>query len=102
MTYKPETPFDSIDGSHEYVALLAQTIEEVRLDVEDQIARAVEEKKVHRKEALQLVSHNLTQLSKHMTSSRRILNDQRFLRRVVLQDFPLDLSRLPSFSRICR
>ena len=86
MSYKSETPFDSIESSHEYVALLAETIEEVRVDVETEIARAMEEKEVRRKEALQLVSHNLTKLSMHMTSSRRILNDLRTLRRLLLAE----------------
>ncbi len=34
MSYKPSTPFDSIENSHEYVTLLAETIQEVRLDVD--------------------------------------------------------------------
>ena len=86
MSHKAETPFDSIEGSHEYVALLAETIEEVRLDVEAEIARATGEREVRRKEALQLVSHNLTRLSMHLTSSRRILNDLRTLRRLLLDE----------------
>ena len=28
MSYDPETPFDSIEGSQEYVSLLAEAIEE--------------------------------------------------------------------------
>jgi hypothetical protein len=28
MSHKSETPFDNIESSHEYVALLAETIEE--------------------------------------------------------------------------
>ena len=86
MSYKSETPFDSIESSHEYVALLAETIEDVRRNVETEIARAIAEKGDRRKEALQLVSHNLTKLSLHMTSSRRILNDLRTLRRLLLAE----------------
>ena len=50
MTYKTETPFDGIESSHEYVALLADTIE--RLDtvadmraLSAQLAPAVEQRK---------------------------------------------------------
>ena len=83
MSHKSETPFDNIESSHEYVALLAETIEESRLDVEAQIVLALAENAKRRKEALQLVSHKLTKLSMHMTASRRILNDLRSLRRLL-------------------
>jgi hypothetical protein len=81
---KEETPFDSIDGSYEYIALLAEMIEEVRQDVDSEIAFATSENAQRRKEALQLVCYNLTKLSGHMTSSRRILNDLRTLRRLLI------------------
>jgi hypothetical protein len=38
VSYDPETPFDSIEGSQEYVALLAEAIEEARQDVDADIA----------------------------------------------------------------
>ena len=84
MSYKPETPFDSIEGSHEYVALLAATIEEVRVEIDSEIAFSTSDEAARRREALELVSYKLTRLSAHMTSSRRILNDLRMLRRVLL------------------
>ncbi|HEX2770023.1 MAG TPA: hypothetical protein VHN12_12155 [Geobacteraceae bacterium] len=84
MSHKSETPFDNIESSHEYVALLAETIEETRLDVEAQIVLAIAENATRRKEALQLVSHNLAKLSLHMTASCRILNDLRTLRCLLL------------------
>jgi hypothetical protein len=84
MSYKPETPFDSIDSSHEYVALLLETIQEVQKDVEAEIELAIQQNAPRRKEALQLVCYNLTRLTSHMTSSRRILNDLRSLRRLLV------------------
>ena len=39
-----------------------------------------------RKEALLLVSYNLAKLNLHITSSRRILNDLRSLRRLLLAE----------------
>jgi hypothetical protein len=86
MSHKSEKPFDSIESSYEYVALLAETIEESRLDVEAQIALAMEENAKRLKEALQLVSYNLTKLSMHIAASRRILNDLRTLRRLLLDE----------------
>ena len=84
MSNDSTTPFDSIESSHEYVALLAEMIEESRRDVEAEIALANHENADRRKEALQLVSYSLAKLSIHMSSSRRILNDLRTLRRLLL------------------
>ncbi len=86
MSYDPETPFDSIEGSHEYVSLLAEAIEEARTDVDADIAAAIREGAERRKEALQLVSYNLAKLTLHITTSRRILNDLRTLRRLLLAE----------------
>ena len=86
MSCNGETPFDSIEGSHEYVSLLAEAIEEARKDVDADIALAVGEGAERRKEALQLVNYNLAKLSLHITTSRRILNDLRTLRRLLLAE----------------
>jgi hypothetical protein len=43
MEYQAETPFDSIEGSHEYVALLAEALDEARRDVEAEVALAERE-----------------------------------------------------------
>ena len=81
-----ETPFDSIEGSHEYVALLADAIAEACRDVAAEIALAVADGAERRKEALQLVAYKLAKLNLHMTTSRRILNDLRTLRRLLLAE----------------
>ncbi len=83
---RAETPFDSIEGSHEYVALLAEAIEEARSEVESEIAAAEGDGAERRKEALLLVSYNLAKLNLHITTSRRILNDLRTLRRLLLAE----------------
>jgi hypothetical protein len=86
MSYDPETPFDSIEGSQEYVALLAEAIEEARKDVDADTAAALAEGADRRVEALQLVGYNLAKLTLHITTSRRILNDLRTLRRLLLAE----------------
>lgn len=86
VSYKPETPFDDIEGSHEYVRLLAEAVDEARRDVEAEIAAAEQDRADRRKEALLLVSYNLAKLNLHITSSRRILNDLRSLRRLLLAE----------------
>ena len=86
MDYQAETPFDSIEGSHEYVALLAEALDEARRDVESEIAVADRDGAERRKQALLLVSYNLAKLNLHITTSRRILNDLRSLRRLLLAE----------------
>src|SRR5579862_8742559 len=86
VSYDPETPFDSIEGSQEYVSLLAEAIEEARKEVDADIAVATGEGADRRAEALQLVSYNLAKLTLHITTSRRILNDLRTLRRLLLAE----------------
>jgi hypothetical protein len=81
-----ETPFDSIESSHQYVALLALAIEEAKRDVQGDIALAMADGADRRREALQLVLYNLTKLESHMSASRRILNDLRTLRRLLLDE----------------
>ena len=81
-----ETPFDNIEGSHEYVALLAEAIEEARREIEAEIALAEREEAERRKEALLLVAYNLGKLDLHIRTSRRILNDLRTLRRLLLDE----------------
>ena len=83
---KAETPFDNIEGSHEYVRMLAEAVDEARRDVEQEIATAEQDSADRRKEALLLVSYNLAKLNLHITSSRRILNDLRSLRRLLLAE----------------
>ena len=54
--------------------------------MEAEIALALAEGADRRKEALQLVAYNLAKLNLHMTTSRRILNDLRTLRRLLLAE----------------
>lgn len=86
MSNPAETPFDSIEGSHEYVAMLAESLEEARRDVEAEVATADHDRAERRKQALLLVSYNLAKLNLHITTSRRILNDLRSLRRLLLAE----------------
>jgi hypothetical protein len=90
MTYRPETPFDSIESAKQFVELLIEAIEESRRDVEADIALAKGKRSGRSKKALQLVSTNLGKLSQHMTTSRRILNHLETLRRLLLQERRLD------------
>ena len=87
MRQRPETPFDNIESSHEYVTLLAEAVEAAIGEVEADLALAASDGADKRRlEALQLVLFNLSKLRGHMSSSRRILNDLRTLRRLLLRE----------------
>ena len=86
MSEESETPFDSIEGSYQYVDMLSEAIVEARRDVEAEVALAEKENADRRKQGLLLVSYNLAKLEGHITTSRRLLNDLRTLRRVLLSE----------------
>ena len=86
MSYSSETPFDNIESSHEYITLLSEAIAVALAEVEEDIALAGADGADRRKEALQLVLFNMNKLKAHMTSSGRILNDLRTLRRLLLEE----------------
>jgi phospholipid N-methyltransferase len=86
LSFKPETPFDNIESAQQFVELLIEAIEESRADVNADITQVESTLSERQKEALHLVSSTLTRLSDHMTASRRILNDLRTLRRMLLEE----------------
>jgi hypothetical protein len=87
MPYKPETPFDSIEGALEYVSLLVESVQEAREDIAAELGEARREPDgARRADALQLVAYKLDRLSEHARVSRRLLNDLRTLRRLLLDE----------------
>lgn len=84
MTDDPSTPFESLESAHQYIALLCEALKGARADVEQDIASAAEGGAARRLEALQLVSYKLDRLEGHLESSRRLLNDLRLLKRVLV------------------
>jgi hypothetical protein len=87
MPYKAETPFDSIEGALEYVSLLVESVEEAREDIAAELEEARREPDARRRaDALQLVAYKLDRLAEHARSSRRLLNDLRTLRRLLLDE----------------
>jgi hypothetical protein len=82
----PLTPFDTIESAQDYIDLLLEAIEETRRDVGAEIRLSGGPGGERRAQALQLVALNLNKLSSHVTKSRRILNDLRTLRRLLLEE----------------
>jgi hypothetical protein len=82
----PETPFDNVDGAHEYVGLLLESVRQARAEVVQDLAEAQAPEAARRREALQLVAWKLERLETQLRASRRLLNDLRRLRRLLLGD----------------
>ena len=86
MAYRPETPFDSIESAQEYLALLAEVIAETREEVEADAALLTVPGVARRRDVMLLVGYKLERLDSHVAVSRRLLNDLRLLRRLLLSE----------------
>ena len=84
MGNNDRTPFDSIEGSLEYMGMLREAVRASKTAVDADAAVATSEGATRRIEALQLVAYKLDRLAWHIDGSRRILNDLRTLRRLLL------------------
>jgi hypothetical protein len=78
------TPFDSIEGTLEYIDLLRETIQTTIGEMQKEIVRAKSERAERRLQALHLVTYKLEQLGRHTDASHRLLGDLRTLRRLLL------------------
>jgi hypothetical protein len=85
LSIRPESPFDSVEGAHEYVRLLLEAILEAKKDLATDIGTA-EANPDRRLEALRLVQYKLEKLDTHLQSSSRLLNDLRTLRRLLFEE----------------
>ena len=91
-----ETPFDSLEAAHEYVSLLLDEVRRTRQDVAEDLATAQGDGSARRGEALQLVSWKLERLEQQLGSSRRLMNDLRRLRRLLVGDLEDDPEQPPA------
>jgi hypothetical protein len=81
-----ETPFYDIESALEYLDQLLGATREAQQEVETEIVRAANPDEARRKQALQLAKFKLEKLSTHIVASRRILNDLRMVRRLLLEE----------------
>jgi len=86
MKDRSETPFDSVEGAHEYMSLLSEAIQDAKNEIEADIRAAEDPKFPRRLEALRLVSFKLDKLEQQVKNGRRLLNDLRTLRRLLLDE----------------
>ena len=81
-----EQPFDSIESAHEYMNILASTTLEVMSDLKRDRDLALRDGDVRRAQAIELAIFKLKMLGCHVHKSRRMLNDLRILRRLILNE----------------
>ena len=86
MECKQQPAFESIESAQEFLALLAQTVQEAKLDNDLDIDSRTTSPAQRHVEALRMISYNLEKLERHVKMSRRILNDLRTLRRLLHQE----------------
>jgi len=86
--YSPavEQPFDSIESAHEYMNLLATTALEVMSDLKRDRDLALREGDHRRAQAIELAMFKLKMLNCYVHKSRRMLNDLRIVRRLILNE----------------
>lgn len=78
-----EGPFDSIESAHEYVALLLQEVDANAAGIQEDVCTALREGAGRRLDALRLTEFKLKELARHLSASRRLLNDLRLLHRLL-------------------
>lgn len=85
-----ETPFDNVDAAHEYVGLLVETVQQARAEVAQDLVAAAGDPAARQLDALRVVAYKLERLEAQLASSRRLLNDLRRLRRLLLGEAETD------------
>jgi hypothetical protein len=78
-------PFESLESSYEYIRLLHEVLADTQEAIDGEIVRAGD-RPSRRIEAFRVVAYKLHQLDDHLRGCRRLLNDLRTLRRLLLHE----------------
>jgi hypothetical protein len=81
-----ERPFDSIESAHGYMNILASTTLEVLSELKRDRDIALRDGDQRRAQAIDLAIFKLKMLGCYVYKSRRMLNDLRILRRLILNE----------------
>ena len=81
-----EQPFDSIESAQEYLNILAATTLEAMTELKRDRDEALRNGEQRRAQAIDLAIFKLKMLGCHVHKSRRMLNDLRILRRLILNE----------------
>ncbi|HEY2944042.1 MAG TPA: hypothetical protein VGN09_16530 [Vicinamibacteria bacterium] len=83
---RADTTFGSIEGAADYLGLLLESVNEARTDLEAETVLASAAGAERRQQAIQLATYKLSQLKQHLTTSHRLLNDLRTIRRLLFAE----------------
>ncbi len=83
---RSDTTFGSIEGAAEYLGLLLESVNEARVDLEAETTLSSAPGLERRREAIQLAAYKLSQLRQHLSTSHRLLNDLRTIRRLLFAE----------------
>ena len=81
-----EKPFDSIESAQDFMSVLGETILDVMKDLRRDQQLALQHRQERRARAIELALFKLKMLACHVQKSRRILNDLRTIRRLILNE----------------
>ena len=81
-----EQPFDTIESAQEYMNILAATTLEVMSDLKRDREQALHDGEQRRAQAIDLAMFKLRTLGCYVYKSKRMLNDLRILRRLILNE----------------
>ena len=81
-----ETNFGSIEGAAEYLGELLEAVNEAHEDLKGEALLAASTGAERREQAIQLATYKLSQLKNHLTTSHRLLNDLRTIRRLLFAE----------------
>jgi hypothetical protein len=81
-----ERPFESIESAHDYMDILATTTLEVLAELKRDRDQALRDGEERRAQAIDLAIFKLKMLGCYVYKSRRMLNDLRILRRLILNE----------------
>lgn len=79
-----EHQFETLESAHDFVKLLAETVAEVKRDLECDVQR--ESIPSRRLDALRVALYNVRKLETHVAQTSRLLNDLRTLRRLLFEE----------------
>ncbi len=81
-----EVPFDSIESAHDFMNVLAEMVLEAMKDLNAERQAALNNGETRRVDAIDIAQYKLKMLCCYVHKSRRILNDLRTLRRLILEE----------------
>lgn len=81
-----EQPFESIESAHDFMNVLAETILDGMKDLTRDRQLALGAGRDRHAQAIELAQYKLKLLGCHVHKSRRLLNDLRMIRRLMLDE----------------